>query len=102
MPEGVPRIFVVRADCVPQLEADWVILQPDVFREDPTQGWHPVRGQSFLGYGEDPRMRFRPEDPETLCEVNVDDEGALRVQNFSDEPLRLVMRSGGDGGARTI
>lgn len=91
-PEGVPRIFVIPADCVPQLDAPWVIVQPETFRKGPTQGWHPVREQCFLGSAEVPRIPFRREDPETLCGLKVDAEGTLTIQNMSDKPLRLIAR----------
>jgi hypothetical protein len=92
VPEGVPRIFLVPADCVPQLGADWVVVQPDVFRKDARRGWEPVRDQSFLGRAETTRIQFGPHGPEVLCELRVDDEGGLRILNLSDDPVRLIAR----------
>ena len=91
-PEGVSRIFVLPADCVPELQAEWVILQPEVFRKAPTQGWHPVRDQVALGSAEMTRIQFRREDPETLCALNIDGDGTLTIANFSDDPLRVIAR----------
>lgn len=91
---GVPDIFIVRADCLPQLGAEWLVLQPDSFRADPTKGWEPIGGRfddlMFVGSGELTAIKFRPDDPETICAVTSLGGEALEVQKFEPDRLELV------------
>lgn len=92
---SVPDFFVVRASCLTQLEAEWLVIQPDVFRADPTKGWEPVGGtghnrQVFIGSEELSTIKVRPEDPATLCSVSGLGEAGFEIWNFSDGPLELV------------
>jgi hypothetical protein len=92
--EEVPQIVIVRADCVPQLGVDWMVIQPEVVRTHPAWGWEPVPrdGLLFLGGGEGlpPRIKLRPSDPESLCSIGSLGPEAVKVQNLSQGPLRLV------------
>lgn len=98
--EDVPRIFVVRADCLPQLEADWMVVQPDVVQADPMWGWERV-GEIGLYIGNESlcRIKLRPEDPETLCRVSGADADSVKIENCSDEFLRLVAHHRRTGGS---
>ena len=89
----VPRIFILGTDCLPQLEAPWMVLQPDVFRLDPTKGWEPIDEASslFLGSEELTQITFREEDPSTLCKIKSLGQEAFEVQNFSNDPIELIV-----------
>lgn len=92
---SAPDFFVVRADCLTQLEAEWLVIQPDVFRADPTKGWEPVGGegynrQVFVGSEELSTIKVRPEAPATLCSVSGRGEAGFEIWNLSDGPLELV------------
>lgn len=90
----VPQIVIVRADCVPQLDVDWVVIQPELLRVHPAWGWAPVPNDHplFLGSGEGlpPRIKMRPSDPESLCAISSLGPEAVTVENISQTPLRLV------------
>lgn len=90
----VPQIVIVRADCVPQLDVDWVVIQPEVLGVHPAWGWAPVPRDTllFLGSGEGlpPRIKMRPSDPESLCSISSLGPEAVTVKNISQTPLRLV------------
>ena len=91
--EEVPRIFILRADeCLPQLEVNWIVLQPDLVRRDFTKGWEPVdeRVGLFIGSEELTQIELRDSDPATLCIISNQGESAVSVQNFSSGPIELV------------
>lgn len=92
---AVPDFFVVRADCLTQLEAEWLVIQPEVFRADPTKGWEPVGGmgynrQVFIGSEELATIQVRPEDPATICAISGRGDEAFEVVNMSEASLELV------------
>lgn len=90
----VPDIFVVRAGCLRQVEAEWLVIQPEVFRADPTKGWEPIggqfHGQHFLGSEELSEVRMHPDDPPTVCAIQSIDEHSIRITNMGGAPLEVV------------
>ena len=92
---AVPDFFVVRADCLTQLEAEWLVIQPDVFRVDPTKGWEPLGGvgynrQVFIGSEELATIQVNPEGPAKLCAIRGRGERGFELMNMSEAPLDLV------------
>ena len=92
--DAVAPIYVVACpDFLPQLEADWLIVQPDVIRKNPFKGWEPVpRLVTFLGSDELTVIQFKPtDDPDTLCAITTEGERGFEVQSFTDRgALKLV------------
>lgn len=92
---SVPDFFVVRADCLTQLEAEWLVIQPDVFRANPMKGWEPIGGsgynrQVFIGSEELSTINVRSEGPATLCSVSGLGEAGFEIWNLSDGPIDLI------------
>lgn len=58
-PDALP-CYLARATCLPQLGAEYVLLQPEVVARDPRQGWLPLGGlhsvSLCLGRGESPGL----------------------------------------------
>jgi hypothetical protein len=85
----------MRAECVPQLGVDWLIVQPDVLHNDPTRGWEPVPAPPesvFIGSEEATRIKLRQEDAATLCTGRGAGPDAVEVESFADDPFRLFAR----------
>lgn len=93
MREEVPPIFVMATGCLPQLQADWVVIQPEVVRADPTRGWEPVdRFGLYLGRDENVSIDLGSDCSTSLCRVIGRGSEAVEVLNLADEPLYLVSR----------
>lgn len=60
-PDAQP-CYLKRADCLPQLGAEYVLFQPEVVKRDPRQGWLPIGGihsvTICLGRGESPSLEL--------------------------------------------
>lgn len=75
--EPHPPCFLMRADCCPQLRAAYVVIQPDVVREDPTRGWVPLGGshehtEEFGGISPYHWLRFDPESAQCAIDIYED------------------------------
>lgn len=91
----VPDFFVVSvADCLPQLEAHWLVIQPETFRANPTQGWEPIGGRfdglTFIGREELTTIKVDARDDATVCSVQCTDEHSVEIQNFAEQPIEVV------------
>jgi hypothetical protein len=84
--------LVVPTDRLPQLDAHWLVLQPSVFRQDPTRGWEPVDETFGLFIGSEELSQIESEvQSATLCHIQSLGEAGVTIENFSDEPIDLVV-----------
>jgi hypothetical protein len=89
--DGVPRVFIVRADCLPQIEEHWLVVQPEVVSENPTQGWEPVDEVGVaIESGDQGIFRLQPGDANVICMVRALDADTVEVVNMSQKPLALI------------
>ena len=92
VPEDVPRIFVVSTRCLDQVREWWMILQPDVLRNDLRRGWQPVDEAfgPFLGCDEGRAFDFRDHDIPQICKVRSLGETGFTITNWTEGPLELI------------
>jgi hypothetical protein len=91
----VSSIYVVHvADDLLQLNAHWLVIQPELFRSDPTRGWEPVGDAYmpvFLGSEEQTTIKVHPRDEETICEIaSVEDGRSVQLTNFTKKPIEFI------------
>lgn len=75
------RCFLVHGRECPQLNADYILIQPDVIAKDPRRGWVPIGGQHvlrpeeqareavYVGREETPQLRLGPDVSRSHCEI---------------------------------
>lgn len=91
----VSNIYVVRvAEDLIQLDAHWLVLQPELFRADPTKGWDPVGGSYldvYIGSEERGIIEVHPQDEAAICVVASARNGeAVEISNISETPVEIV------------
>jgi hypothetical protein len=93
--EGTPRIVVINAGKITQLEAEWLVLQPELVRRDPSKGWEALGGRfehmQFFGSEELTTIQFQGCEEATVCSLASLGPEAFEVKGFSDEPLELTV-----------
>lgn len=92
--EGTPQIVVISATQIAQLEAEWLVLQPDLVRQNPSQGWEALgdrfENAQFLGSEEQTALRFQEKEEATVCMIRSLGPDAFEIESFSEQPLELV------------
>jgi hypothetical protein len=92
--EGTPQIVVISARQVMQLEADWLVLQPELVRKNPGKGWQAVGGRfdelQFLGSEELTAIQFREDEDTTICRLRSFGPDAIEIVNLSEKSLELL------------
>lgn len=92
--EGTPRIVVINATRIMQLEAHWLVLQPELVRNNPAKGWEAVGDRfddsHFIGSEELSAIQLEGTEASTVCMIASRGKETFEIENFSEKPLELV------------
>lgn len=90
-----PTCLIVSASQVPQLGAEFVIVQPEVVSEDLTRGWIPLGGRHGqelrLGRQDSPALRLGPDVSRNHCMVTVVELG-IEIADDSGNGTVVIAR----------
>lgn len=92
--------YLVRGEVCPQLAADYIVVQPDVMRQDPTKGWVPIGdtypGDVCLGRRLTPQLRLGPDVSRDHCYIGW----SRTMASTSKVPWLMITDGSGRNGTR--
>lgn len=82
-----PPCRLIRGLGIPQLDAEWILVQPDVVRRDPARGWLPLGGRflgsAVVGRAYTPMFEFGADVSREQLRIGASEHGQLELSDHT-------------------